>query len=144
MKKFGIQIKRINKIQSSLPISIDKTFYFKSIFQSPFMSTTFLILHRDSVFLLIYLMQCLGIYSIIIPQFTRKYFSNFSNLQINIKSTERLFTLDAVLKPCWGVQHAFQRRSARLVLACLKNGFMRRSQPGYMKKFWCTLPQHSI
>ena len=95
MNKFGIQINRINKIQSPLPISIDKTF--KSIFQSPFMSRTFLILHRDSVFLLIYLMQCLWIYSIIIPQFTRKYFSNFSNLQRNITSTERLFILDAVL-----------------------------------------------
>ena len=54
MNKFGIQIERTNKIQSTLPISIDKTI--KSIFQSPFMSRTFLMLHRDSVFLLIYLM----------------------------------------------------------------------------------------
>ena len=54
MDKFDIQIERTNKIQSPLPISIYKTF--KSIFQSPFMSRTFLILHRDSVFLLIYLM----------------------------------------------------------------------------------------
>ena len=54
MKKFGIQIERINKIQPPLPIAIDKTF--KSIFQSPFMSRTFSILHRVSVFLLIYLM----------------------------------------------------------------------------------------
>ena len=46
-----------------------------------------------------------------------KHFSNFSNLQKNITSTERIFVLDAVLKPCWGGQHAFQRRSARLVLA---------------------------
>ena len=88
MNKFGIQIERINKIQSPLHISIDKTL--------------------------------LWIYSIIIPQFTGKYFSNFSNLQRNITSRERLFILDAVLKPCWGVQHAFQRRSARLVLARLK------------------------
>ena len=64
MNKFGIQIERINKIQSPLHISIDKTL--------------------------------LWIYSIIIPQFTGKYFSNFSNLQ----RTERLFILDAVLKPC--------------------------------------------
>ena len=54
MNKFGIQIERINKMQSPLPISIDNNF--KSIFQSPFMSRTFLILHRDLVFLLIYLM----------------------------------------------------------------------------------------
>ena len=54
MKKFGIKIERINQIQPPLPISVDKTV--KSIFQSPFMSRTFLILHRDSVFLLIYLM----------------------------------------------------------------------------------------
>ena len=54
MNKFGIQIERINKIQSPLPISIDTTFKF--IFQSPFMGRTFLILHRDSVFLLICLM----------------------------------------------------------------------------------------
>ena len=53
MNKFGIQIERTNKIQSALPISIDKTF--KCIFQWPFMSRIFLILHRDSVFLLIYL-----------------------------------------------------------------------------------------
>ena len=39
MNKFGIQIERINKIQSLLPISIDKTF--KSIFQSSFMSKPF-------------------------------------------------------------------------------------------------------
>ena len=54
MNKFGIQIERINKTQPPLPISIDKTL--KSIFQSSFMTRTFLILHRDSVFLLIYLM----------------------------------------------------------------------------------------
>ena len=119
MNIFGIQIERIYKIKSPLPITYFLC-YFKSIFQSPFMSRPFLILHRDSIFLLIYLMRCLWIYSIIIPQFTGKYFSNFSNLQRNITSTERLFILDAVLKPCWGVQHAFQRRSARLVLARLK------------------------
>ena len=68
MNKFGIQIERNNKIQSPLPISIDKTL--------------------------------LWIYSIIIPQFTEKYFSNLSNLQRNITSTERLFILDVVLKPC--------------------------------------------
>ena len=94
--------------------------YFESIFQLLFKSRTFLILHRDSVFLLIYLMQCLWIYSIIIRQFTGKYFCNFSNLQRNITSTERLSILDDVLRPCWGVQHAFQRRSARLILARLK------------------------
>ena len=48
MKKFGIQIERSNKIQ--FPISIDKICCFKSISQSPFMSRTFLILQRDSVF----------------------------------------------------------------------------------------------
>ena len=63
-------------------------------------SRTFLILHRDSLFLLIYLMYCLWVYSIIIPKFTGKYFFNFSNLQRNITSTEHLFILDAVLKPC--------------------------------------------
>ena len=86
------------------------------------MSRTFLILHRDSVFLLIYLMECLWIYSIIIPQFTEKYFSNFSNLQRNFTSTQRLFILYAVLEPPWGVQHAFQKRSARLVPTRIKNG----------------------
>ena len=35
-------------------------------------------------------------------------------------STECFFILDAMLKPCCGVQHAFERCSARLVLACLK------------------------
>ena len=107
MKKFGIQIKRINKIQSSLPISIDKTFYFKSIFQSPFMSTTFLILHRDSVFLLIYLMQCLGIYSIIIPLFTGKYFSNFNRkpYYVNRKS----FHFIRRSKPCYVQKFASAR-----------------------------------
>ena len=38
-------------------------------------------------------------------------------------STERLFILDAVLKPCCGVQHAFEMRSARLVLERLKKWF---------------------
>ena len=35
---------------------------------------------------------------IVIPQFTGKHFSNFSNLQRNITSTERLFILDVVLR----------------------------------------------
>ena len=42
----------------------------------------------------------------------------------NITSTERPFILDTVLKPCWGLQHVFQRRSARLVLAHLKIDFI--------------------
>ena len=50
MKKFGMQIERSNKIQFPLPISIDKICCFKSISQSPFVSRTFLILQRDSVF----------------------------------------------------------------------------------------------
>ena len=83
-------------------------------------------------------------YSITIPHFTGKYFSNFSNLQRNITSTERLFILDAVLKQCRGVQHAFQRRSARLVLARLKNGFIRRSEPCYMEKVWHALAQQGV
>ena len=143
MNKFGIQIER-TKYDPLYLFPLAKLCYFKSIFQSPFMSRTFLILHRDSVFLPIYLMQYLWIYSIIIPQFTRKYFSNFSNLQRNITSTERLFILDTVLKPCWGVQHAFERRSARLVLARLRNGFIRRSEPCYMKKFWHVSAQHGV
>ena len=49
--------------------------------------------------------------------------------------TERLFILDAVLEPCWGVQHAFERRSTQLVLARLKNVFIRQSEQCYMKKF---------
>ena len=52
--------------------------------------------------------------------YEKKCFSNFSNLQRNITSTERLFILDAMRKPCRGVQHAFQRCSARVVLARLK------------------------
>ena len=92
MKKLGTQIERINKIQPPLYISIDKTH--KSIFKSSFMTTTFLTLHRDSSFLLIYLMQCLGIFSIIIQQFTRKHFSHFSSLQKNIPRTVRLPILD--------------------------------------------------
>ena len=68
MNKFGIQIERTNKIQSPLPISIEKTLFW--------------------------------VYSIIMPQFTGKYVSNLSNLQRNITSEERLFILDAVLKPC--------------------------------------------
>ena len=39
---------------------------------------------------------------------------------------------------------AFQRRSARLVLARLKNGFIRRSEPCYMKKFWHASAQHGV
>ena len=36
---------------------------------------------------------------IILPQVIGEYFANFSNLQRNITSTERLFILGAVLKP---------------------------------------------
>ena len=73
-----------------------------------------------------------------------EYFSNFSNLQRNIRSTERLFILDAVLKPGWGAQHVFKRRSARLVLARLRNGFIRRSDPCHMKRFWHVSAQHGF
>ena len=73
MNIFGIQTERIYKIKSPLPITYFLC-YLKSIFQSPFMSRLFLILHRDSIFLLIYLLWCLWIYSIIIPQFTWKYY----------------------------------------------------------------------
>ena len=86
-------------------------------------------LYRRSLILRIYLIQYFCIYSIIVLQFTGKYFSNFSSLQGNITSTEPLFILDAMLKPYWGVQHAFQWCSARLVLARLKKGFTRRSEP---------------
>ena len=55
MNKFGIQRERINKIQSPLPICLTKPCYFEFIFQSSFMSKTFLILHRVSLFVLIYL-----------------------------------------------------------------------------------------
>ena len=55
MNKFGIQRERINKIQSPLPSYLTKLCYFESIFQSPSMSRTFLILHRGSLFVLIYL-----------------------------------------------------------------------------------------
>ena len=54
MNKFGIQIERINKCNYYL-FPLSKLYYFKSIFQWPFMSRTFLILHRDSVFFPIYL-----------------------------------------------------------------------------------------
>ena len=92
MKKLRTQIERIKKIQHPLYISIDKTF--KSIFKSPFMTSTFLTLYRDSSFFLIYLVPCLGIFSIIIQQFTRKHFSHFFNLQKNITRTVRLSNLD--------------------------------------------------
>ena len=55
MNKFGIERERINKIQSALPILFDKLCYFESIFQSPIMSKTLLILYRGSLFVLIYL-----------------------------------------------------------------------------------------
>ena len=55
MNKFGIQIER-TKYDPLYLFPLAKLCYFKSIFQSPFMSRTFLILHRDSVFLFIYLM----------------------------------------------------------------------------------------
>ena len=53
-----------------------KLCYFEYTFQYPLMNRTFFILHRGSVILLIYLIYCFCIYSIIIPQFTTKYFSN--------------------------------------------------------------------
>ena len=71
-----------------------------------------------------------------------------------IQSTEKYYVnrtafyfirrAEAVLKPCWGVQDAFQRLLALLVLARLKNVFLRRSEPCYMKKFWHALAQHSV
>ena len=139
MNIFGIQIERIYKIKSPLPITYFLC-YFKSIFQSPFMSRPFLILHRDSVVLLIYLMQCLGIYSITIPQFKGKYFSDFSNLQRNITSTERLFILDAVLRRAARLSKAFSTAHPSRP----KNSFIRRSDPCYVKKSWHSSAQHGV
>ena len=62
------------------------------------MGRTFLILYIGSAFFLFILFSaCACIYFIIIPQFTREYFSSFYNLQKSITSAVRLFILDAVL-----------------------------------------------
>ena len=55
MNKFGIQIEKLTKYSPLYLFPLSKLCYFKFVFQLPFMSRTFLILHRDSVFLLIYL-----------------------------------------------------------------------------------------
>ena len=68
MIKFNIEIERNNKTQSPLPILFDKALLFRIYFQSSFMSRTLLVLHIYSVFLLIYLIYYLCIYSFIISQ----------------------------------------------------------------------------
>ena len=60
------------------------------------------------------------------PQFTEKYYVNRKPFYFRRRA-------EAVL-----------RRSARLVLARLKNDFIRRSEPCYMKKFWHASAQHGV
>ena len=79
-------------------------------------------------------------YSITIPEFTGKYFSDFSNLQRNITSTERLFILDAVLRRAARLSKAFSTaRPSRP-----KNNFICRSDPCYVKKTWHAAAQHGV
>ena len=52
MNKFSIQEERITKYNPLYLFYLAKLSYFESIFQSPFMSITFLILHRGSLFVL--------------------------------------------------------------------------------------------
>ena len=71
----------------------------------------------------------------------REILLQFLQFTENITSTERLFILDAVLKPCWGVQHAFQRRSTRFVLSRLKMVLYVDRNPVWWKS--SGTPQHS-
>ena len=59
-------------------------------------------------------------------QFTDKYYVNRTPFHFRRRA-------EAVL-----------RRAARLVVARLKKGFIRRSEPCYMKKFWHASAQHSV
>ena len=101
------------------------------------MSRTFLILHRDSLFcaylLHVVFMDILyyntPIYSKILLKFvqiTEKYYVNRTPFHFRRRA-------EAVL-----------RRAAQLVVARLKKGFIRRSEPCYMKKFWHASAQHSV
>ena len=64
------------------------------------------------------------------PQSTEKYYDKRTPFHLRRRAE--------------AVQHAFERRSARLVIARLKNGFLRRSKPCYMKKFWYASAQHGL
>ena len=84
------------------------------------MSRTFLMLHRGSVFLIIYFSFCAcilipPIYRETLLQFTEKYYINRTAFHFRRRAE--------------AVWHAFQRRSARLALARLEKGFIRRSEP---------------
>ena len=59
-------------------------------------------------------------------QFTEKYYVNRMSFYFRRRA-------EAVL-----------RRAVRLVLARLKNGFIGRSEPCYMKKVWHALAQHGV
>ena len=96
------------------------------------MSRTFFILHRGSTVNLV--LVHISYYNTPIYRETLFQFLQF---------TEKYQTplLDAVLKPCWGAQHAFQRGSAHLVLARLKKDFICRSEPTGKRS---GTPQHSM
>ena len=66
-------------------------------------------------------------------QSTEKYYVNRMPFHFRRRA-------EAVLR----VEHAIQKRSVRLVLAHLKNGFIRRSEPCYMKKVWHALAQYGV
>ena len=65
--------------------------------------------------------------------FTEKYYANRTPFRFRRRA-------EAALRRA----ARFQRRSARLVLTRLKNGFIRRSEPCYMKKFWHASAQHDV
>ena len=67
-------------------------------------------------------------------QFTEKYYVNRTPFHFRRRA-------EAFSTPFKGVQHAFQRCSAWLVLARLKNAFIRRSEPCYIEK--SGTPQHN-
>ena len=124
MIKFGIK--------PPLPIWYGKNF-FECILKSPFMSRRFWILHRGSIFLLIFLNVA----------FVHTFYHNtpiYREIRLQFLQFTEIYYINSI-PFCFGRHTKAVLRhpgylSARLALVRLQNGFICLSEPCYMKKFW--------
>ena len=144
MNKFGLQIERINKIQSPLPISVDKTLLFLIYVSIAFYKQNFLnITQRFCIFVYLFHVVFMDIFYYNTPIYREVvlHFIQFiEKCQVNRTPFHFRRRAEAVLRRAACLRKAFSTACPSMP----KNGFIRRSEPCYMKKFWHASAQHSV
>ena len=132
MNIFGIQIERNNKTQSPLPISIDKTLLFQIYFSITFYEQNiFYTTQRFCIFAYLFNVVFMDIFYYNTPIY-REILLNFLQFTENGTPFHFRHHAETVLRHAARLSKAFRTPCP----STPKNGFLRRSEPCYMKKFW--------